>query len=280
MYIIAHYGAVCFGSDVDCATVISEGQSIMRTFKNLNLVPPQLFASCVSSLAFCESAVDECLIDSIICDPPYGIRAKIGGTKSSRSGDVFATGNAETDPMNGTCSLPIEVYVKLLEYARRNLRAGGRLVYWKMIEFEKYMQADCAVVQSDVDGENMPLTGASSTGSAAAEQNMRVVQSKVSAELKNFLHDKCGGDLQLVSVSLLQDGGREISAGSWGRALITVVKNCRTQEKTYRSDHYRTSCHTLKDSDLTWRPMDENRCQGTCSCDDLRILLTGKTSIG
>ncbi|CAG9460614.1 unnamed protein product [Pedinophyceae sp. YPF-701] len=135
----AYLGGYTFGSDIDIR-VVRDGMyktdkdgrklTLWRNFQHYGLPSPVGFlATDVHRTSF-RMQVLEGLVDSIVCDPPYGVRA--GGRKSVPR-DLPATMTAEQRkahvPHTGTFTM-VECLADLLDLASRALRVGGRVVFF------------------------------------------------------------------------------------------------------------------------------------------------------
>lgn len=65
-------------------------------------------------------------LDGIACDPPYGVRA--GGKKTVSKGREVTSPKRHIVAKE-TCRLGVLLW-KLLDFAARHLRVGGRMTYW------------------------------------------------------------------------------------------------------------------------------------------------------
>ena len=68
-------------------------------------------------------------LDSIVCDPPYGVRAGAKRVKTTRTKEI-------PDEFKSTHIPSLEAYElddilnDLISFAKKNLKIGGRLIYW------------------------------------------------------------------------------------------------------------------------------------------------------
>eukprot|EP00941_MAST-03F_sp_MAST-3F-sp1_P001432 g1432.t1 len=130
---LAHFGAVCLGTDIDFRILKGKkGKCINSNFDQYNLVKPEIVRCDTSKKGrgiFREEAMAE-ILDAIVCDPPYGIRA--GARKIGSSREVVKKVAEEFQD----CHIPqvqayaaIDIMNDLTEYAAKSLKVGGRLVY-------------------------------------------------------------------------------------------------------------------------------------------------------
>nr|WCZ58792.1 tRNA (guanine(10)-N2)-methyltransferase [Seculamonas ecuadoriensis] len=139
----AHYGSEVFGSELDGRVLrgtvgIRIGSNIWENFDQYELPQPQ---------ALIRNDWSQCMwrnvewFDSIICDPPYGVRepARVIGVKANR---VIDTARVEESVSDGTY-VPQRVlmgldrlFLDLLDFAARLLVVDGRLVFWLPTTFE------------------------------------------------------------------------------------------------------------------------------------------------
>jgi tRNA (guanine10-N2)-methyltransferase len=152
---LAHHGAFCFGSDIDVrvirgmmyagqhrvqdsnkakAAAEKEGRQVSRdvfsTFSDYGLPPPQLLRLDLHSHNKHFHTTSHGMFDSIVTDPPYGIRA--GGRKTGKSTAVsYEVSEARRhDHIPSTQSYGVEeVMLDLLECSADLLKVGGKLCY-------------------------------------------------------------------------------------------------------------------------------------------------------
>ncbi|ODV74906.1 tRNA (guanine-N2-)-methyltransferase [Cyberlindnera jadinii NRRL Y-1542] len=135
----AHYGCLTVGSDIDGRLIKGKGNAnIKANFKQYGM--PHLFMD-VLTMDFTHNALrDDLVIDTIVCDPPYGIREglKVLGAKNPERFE--GKENIEIDgekaylkkdyiPTKKPYELDSLLY-DLLEFASRRLPIGGRLAFW------------------------------------------------------------------------------------------------------------------------------------------------------
>ena len=122
----SHFGALCFGSDIDMRVLkgFSVGRSrkhtqadIFTNFKNYGLALPEILRIDSSKPSWKQLPV----FDAIVCDPPYGVRAR-SRTAGTKTGDL--TYVPDSNQYEGR-----QLVADLLEMAAGLLRVGGRLVF-------------------------------------------------------------------------------------------------------------------------------------------------------
>lgn len=120
----SHFGAICFGGDIDIRVLkgLGVGRStkdtqadIFTNFKNYGFLDPEIVRCDNSRSSYRTSE----FFDALVCDPPYGVRA--GSKKAKKGGNNTII---STDNYHGS-----RVFEDLLNLAARMLRVGGRLVY-------------------------------------------------------------------------------------------------------------------------------------------------------
>jgi tRNA (guanine10-N2)-methyltransferase len=133
-------GAVCFGGDIDYVTLRGKnGGTAFDSFDQFGLARPDLLRLDFSPMGRCMREPAGGLLDAIVCDPPYGIRAgarKVGSSKQSvapipeelREGHFAPTQVYETS----------ELMLDLVDAAARLLLLGGRLVYLLPVARKSY----------------------------------------------------------------------------------------------------------------------------------------------
>ena len=122
----SHFNALCFGSDIDMRVLkgMSVGRSrtntqadIFTNFGNYGFKLPEILRADSSKPPWLRAQI----FDAIICDPPYGIRAR-SRTAGSKTGDL--TYVPDTNQYEGR-----QLVADLMEMAAELLRVGGRLVF-------------------------------------------------------------------------------------------------------------------------------------------------------
>lgn len=128
----AHLGAMTLGADIDIR-VIKLGKkdkagrhvNVWTNFRDYGLPPPLGLLRCDLHTAPFRTGLEE-VLDAIVCDPPYGVRA--GGRKSVAK-DRLITKPESYIPSTDPYTLA-ECLHDLLDAAARLLRPGGRLAYF------------------------------------------------------------------------------------------------------------------------------------------------------
>eukprot|EP00727_Mastigamoeba_balamuthi_P004014 m51a1_g1361 hypothetical protein (510) ;mRNA; f:393058-394748 len=144
----AHFGGLGFGSDISAAVLRGregpnsaasrEGKDVRSNFAQYGLSHRLLD---LVALDHSRRPVDfREMLDAIVCDPPYGVRAgarKVGKKERSaarRARDerkAAALEQAGGHHISQCVSYEVpEMLADLLDSAARNLAVGGRLVYW------------------------------------------------------------------------------------------------------------------------------------------------------
>ncbi|GMH72138.1 hypothetical protein TrST_g763 [Triparma strigata] len=122
-------GGICVGTDIDTRVLKGKGEGgVMRNFLDCNLPLPEIIRgdNSLHSRLFRSREV----YDSIITDPPYGIRAgaRKSGTTEDRRKPI--PDEHRHDHIPQTQVYPVgDVMADLLTVAARGLKVGGRLVY-------------------------------------------------------------------------------------------------------------------------------------------------------
>lgn len=135
-----HYGALVIGSDIDGRMIRGKGaqQNINSNFK--------YYGECsrfldVLTMDFTHNALrSDLVIDTILCDPPYGIREAIKVLGAKNPEKFIGKENVEIDgqkayerrdyiPTKKPYSLDA-LLDDLLQYASERLPLGGRLAFW------------------------------------------------------------------------------------------------------------------------------------------------------
>jgi tRNA (guanine10-N2)-methyltransferase len=124
-------GAYCVGSDIDIRILKgkSETENIWKNFEQYNLQRPEILRT--DNAIYHRHYRDHMpLYDSIICDPPYGIRAGARKTGSRRDNARPIKEEERHDHIPQTKPYAVsDVMSDLLDMASRSLVLGGRLVY-------------------------------------------------------------------------------------------------------------------------------------------------------
>ena len=109
----ASLGAYVFGSDLDFKAMTEQGYrkestSIYSNFEQYHLTKNFIG---LMQLDFMQDKIRNPQLDAIVTDPPYGIREKI------------IAGEQKLSPL-------YPLLLRLYEFSAKNLKVGGRLVYW------------------------------------------------------------------------------------------------------------------------------------------------------
>ncbi|CAM9725349.1 unnamed protein product, partial [Discosporangium mesarthrocarpum] len=124
-----HFGAFCMGTDIDVRVLKGkDGKNVYTNFEQYGLAQPELIRS--DNALYNRHFREVELYDSVVCDPPYGIRA--GARKSGRQGGNPRPVAPEDrwDHVPHTQPYPVEdVLVDLLDVSAQTLVMGGRLCY-------------------------------------------------------------------------------------------------------------------------------------------------------
>jgi tRNA (guanine10-N2)-methyltransferase len=124
-------GAFCFGTDIDTRVLKgrSEEENVYSNFRQFNLPRPELVRS-DNAIYHRHYRSDTPLYQSIVCDPPYGIRAGARTTGSRRANPKPILDEHRHDHIPQTKPYNVsDVMSDLLDVAARTLVMGGRLVY-------------------------------------------------------------------------------------------------------------------------------------------------------
>ncbi|CAO3692918.1 unnamed protein product [Umbelopsis ramanniana] len=150
LFTCSHFGAYTLGSDIDGRQIRGKGKSSIKT----NVAQYDLGDRVLDTLTFdiCHNPwrIDNWL-DAIVTDPPYGVRAgakKLGRKENSKKQVSLRT--YEGLPMHERDDYypptkpyeMSEVLMDLLEFSARQLRLGGRLVYWLPTIVDEYSNED------------------------------------------------------------------------------------------------------------------------------------------
>jgi tRNA (guanine10-N2)-methyltransferase len=124
-------GAFCIGTDIDTRILKgrSEDENVYSNFRQFNLPRPELVRS-DNAIYHRHYRTDTPLYQSIVCDPPYGIRAGARTTGSRRAIPKPILDEHRHDHVPQTKPYNVsDVMSDLLDVAARTLVMGGRLVY-------------------------------------------------------------------------------------------------------------------------------------------------------
>lgn len=131
----SHFGALCYGSDIDMRVLkgLSVGRSrkhtpadVFTNFANYGFALPEILRADSSKPPWKQCPA----FDAIVCDPPYGVRARsrTAGSKTSNLAYV-----PDTNQYEGK-----QLVADLLDLAAAVLRVGGRLVFLLPTERASY----------------------------------------------------------------------------------------------------------------------------------------------
>lgn len=144
----AEYGGITIGSDIDVRILRGKGpkQTLKHNFKQYNTVDKYVD---ILAMDFTNNALrDDLILDTIVCDPPYGIREglKICGTKHEDK----ALGR-ENIMIQGERAYLRQDYVPpkkpyelanllddLLQFSANRLPVNGRLAFWMPTANDEY----------------------------------------------------------------------------------------------------------------------------------------------
>lgn len=134
-----HYGAVVLGSDIDGRMIRGKGsQTIKANFKKYG---ESLQFLDVLTMDFTHNAIrNDLMVDTILCDPPYGIRESIKVLGARNPEKFIGKENVEIDGQKAYLHrdyIPTKkpyaldaLLDDLLEYASKKLPLHGRLAFW------------------------------------------------------------------------------------------------------------------------------------------------------
>jgi tRNA (guanine10-N2)-methyltransferase len=124
-------GAYCIGADIDIRVLKgrSDTENILTNFEQFNLQRPEILRT-DNALYHRHFRSHKPLYDSIICDPPYGIRAGARKTGSRQETPRPILDEHRHDHIPQTKPYPVcDVMSDLLDMAARTVVMNGRLVY-------------------------------------------------------------------------------------------------------------------------------------------------------
>ncbi len=139
------FGAHCLGTDIDIrmlhAQDFRKDANIFSNCDQYDLPKPCLIRGDMSKAGIC-IRTNKPILDAIICDPPYGVRA---GAKKSGSAKRVAKIPEEHLKSHIPMTQPYhaeEVMLDLLDLAATLLVPHGRLVYFLPVAVEEYTEHD------------------------------------------------------------------------------------------------------------------------------------------
>ena len=125
----AHFGAYCIGTDLDYLLLHGERKkqkgSVIQNFLNYQLPIPDLLIADTAYNLFHNYEI----IDAIITDPPYGIRAGARKSGRAKTSKKIAQINQENYIPPSQIYHTEDVMYDLLDKAAKLLKVSGRLVY-------------------------------------------------------------------------------------------------------------------------------------------------------
>ncbi|ORZ02391.1 S-adenosyl-L-methionine-dependent methyltransferase [Syncephalastrum racemosum] len=149
LFTCAHFGAYTLGSDIDGRQIRGKpgAAGVQSNVEQYNL-QGRVLDSLVFDVCHHPWRVDNWL-DAIVTDPPYGVRAG-AKTLGRKDGKPLAMRTYDGVPMHTRedyypPTKPYEmseVLDDLLEFSSRQLRVGGRLVYWLPTVVDEYALTD------------------------------------------------------------------------------------------------------------------------------------------
>lgn len=156
MVAAAHFGAATWGGEIHPPVLRGKrkGLNVRSNYTQYKLQMPQLF---VADFSHSPWVTGRGMFDSIICDPPYGIRegSRQVNVRAQTVGDGAATlpasatgGAVESDVVPVAAGgkrerlAVVDALQHLLDFAAGSLVVGGRLVYWLPTTMD-YLPEDC-----------------------------------------------------------------------------------------------------------------------------------------
>eukprot|EP00475_Leptophrys_vorax_P030898 TRINITY_DN46631_c0_g1_i2.p2 TRINITY_DN46631_c0_g1~~TRINITY_DN46631_c0_g1_i2.p2 ORF type:complete len:395 (-),score=116.58 TRINITY_DN46631_c0_g1_i2:1665-2849(-) len=121
----AVFGATVFGSDIDIRVIKGNEKTLFDSFKQYKLPRPEIIRSDASRPIWRSGMT----FDAIVCDPPYGIRE--GPRKSGTKKEIKEIAPEHLDSHIPRTQVydPVMLMNDLLNFAAKNLKLGGRLVF-------------------------------------------------------------------------------------------------------------------------------------------------------
>eukprot|EP00943_MAST-04B_sp_MAST-4B-sp1_P004796 g4796.t1 len=140
------FGAHCIGTDIDIrmlhAQEFKKTTNIFSNSEQYGLPKPCLIRGDMSKRGIC-MRINTPILDAIICDPPYGVRAGAKKCGSSKEVVVKIPENYKKDHIPMTQPYHAEeVMLDLLDLAATMLVLNGRLVYFLPVAVEEYTEHD------------------------------------------------------------------------------------------------------------------------------------------
>jgi tRNA (guanine10-N2)-methyltransferase len=152
MVAAAHFGAETWGGEIHPPMLRGKrkGLNVRSNYTQYKLQMPQLF---VADFSHSPWVAGRGMFDSIICDPPYGIREgsrQINVRAQTTIDDDTAAAPPPTRDDGGTVAsggkrerlAVVDALQNLLDFAAGSLVVGGRLVYWLPTTMD-YLPEDC-----------------------------------------------------------------------------------------------------------------------------------------
>ena len=158
MVAAAHFGAATWGGEIHPPVLRGKrkGLNVRSNYTQYKLQMPQLF---VADFSHSPWVAGRGMFDSIVCDPPYGIRegsrqvnvraqTADEGTAATSSPGQEGLGAAVSDAVPAAAGgkrerlAVVDALQNLLNFAAGSLVMGGRLVYWLPTTMD-YLPEDC-----------------------------------------------------------------------------------------------------------------------------------------
>ena len=151
MVAAAHFGAATWGGEIHPPMLHGKrkGLNVRSNYAQYKLQMPQLF---VADFSHSPWVAGRGMFDSIICDPPYGIRegSRQINVRAQTIDDDTAAASSPARDTEGTVAsggkrerlAVVDALQNLLDFAAGSLVVGGRLVYWLPTTMD-YLPEDC-----------------------------------------------------------------------------------------------------------------------------------------
>uniref|UniRef100_A0A336LW20 tRNA (guanine(10)-N(2))-methyltransferase TRMT11 n=1 Tax=Culicoides sonorensis TaxID=179676 RepID=A0A336LW20_CULSO len=189
----ARFGAYVMGTDIDFLMLHGRtkpsrkyekarktGESILANLKQYNC--DQFYVDALVADFSAEIWSDKLQFDSIICDPPYGVResnAKVE-KKEARKPDAYIS--VEHYPSTSPYQLS-SMFKDLIKFSVKHLKLGGRLVFWLPIYREDYSE------KSLPNHKSLKLVANCEQILSSATSRRLLTYEKISNEIENELDE-------------------------------------------------------------------------------------------
>eukprot|EP01080_Neovahlkampfia_damariscottae_P000730 gene730-8982_t len=124
-----HFGSHVIGTDLDVRVLRGKNDVDMWNNMEQYKISTELLDLVRSDVAQLSTWNFRYHLDSIVCDPPYGVRAGAKRVKTSSTKVISEEFKSSHIPSLEAYELG-DILIDLVSFAKKSLKIGGRLIYW------------------------------------------------------------------------------------------------------------------------------------------------------